>query len=1055
MAATLTVNVAPVAPTITTQPASQTVTAGQTATFVVAATGTAPMNYQWKKSGTAISGATSSSYTTPATTSSDNGAQFTVVVSNTAGTVTSTAATLTVSAAPVAPTITTQPGNQTVTAGQTATFAVAATGTAPLSYQWQKNGANISGATLASYTTPATTTADSGSTFAVVVTNIAGTVTSGAATLTVNAAPVAPTITTQPGNQTVIAGQTATFGVAATGTAPLNYQWKKSGTAISGATSASYTTPATTSSDNGAQFTVVVSNTAGSVTSNVATLTVSSVTTPPSVPSGLSASAASSSQINLTWNASTGGTGGIAGYRVYRGGSQIATTASTSYNDSGLAASTSYTYNVAAYDTIGNTSAQSAGASATTLGSSGGGGGATGNVPCGTTLPCSLGWYQIPNSNYSGVCPTYSGIQGGSGCAAVANAWGSAWADQSRSQMLLFGGGHVDYFGNEVYKLDLTAHPIAFSLARDTTHGSNLSGPGSCSETNADGTPNSRHDNDGMVYLPTPFDRYFIHGGNLANCGAFTNNYWNLSPSGYTWTKPTLPSTAPNPNLNGSSSTLDYDPVTAKVYMVETNANTFWKYDPSANAWTALNTSINACDTHGYEHTSVIDPIRRLYFCFGVGDAYKISLNSPYGATTLSLTGCTGIAAGTGPGAAYYPPDQTIVFWNGGNSVYEYNPDTDSCTTITYTGGPGSAQSSGTYKRFAYFAGAGGFLLVPDYSVNAFFLRLKDQNTENFQYRANQPGVLSYQGFDAAASFTQPSSGAMSGMFYATATGDCPSYPTTPCIVRDTSTYVSGGSSMRFDIKPFVTQDGQDYYYQRFGCAVGVTCSSPTSFGANSTFYIQFAFRADANWVNTFWPPYGNNQDTAPKLMIVHPSDASGQPNTCTGTQTVLVNEHGWGIPTGYISCGAANLYSMPDGVANQGTPVSYQGGWTAPAPFTGYQCDYQSGNRPSTPNCFLFSPNTWYTVYYKISLGTISAGAAPVSIEAYVGPYGQQLKKFINVTSNLTIPLDTGLNRFNALTLTQYMTGKTASNNPAASVWYDELIISTQPIPAPAGTTP
>jgi len=64
-------------------------------------------------------------------------------------------------------------------------------------------------------------------------------------------------------------------------------------------------------------------------------------------------------------------------------------------------------------------------------------------------------------------------------------------------------------------------------------------------------------------------------------------------------------------------------------------------------------------------------------------------------------------------------------------------------------------------------------------------------------------------------------------------------------------------------------------------------------------------------------------------------------------------------------------------------------------------------------------------------------------------------LKKFINVTSNLTIPLDTGLNRFNALTLTQYMTGKTASNNPAASVWYDELIISTQPIPAPAGTTP
>ncbi|MBZ5700181.1 MAG: immunoglobulin domain-containing protein, partial [Acidobacteriia bacterium] len=72
----------PLPPTITTQPASQTVTAGQTATFTVAATGTAPLTYQWKKNGTAISGATSTSYTTPATTSSDNGAQFTVTVTN-------------------------------------------------------------------------------------------------------------------------------------------------------------------------------------------------------------------------------------------------------------------------------------------------------------------------------------------------------------------------------------------------------------------------------------------------------------------------------------------------------------------------------------------------------------------------------------------------------------------------------------------------------------------------------------------------------------------------------------------------------------------------------------------------------------------------------------------------------------------------------------------------------------------------------------------------------------------------------------------------------------
>jgi len=187
-----TASAAPVAPSITAQPASQTVTAGQTASFSVAATGTAPLSYQWNKNGVAIPGVTSSSYTTPATTTSDNGTQLTVLVSNTAGSVTSNVAILSVSAASVAPSITTQPGSQTVTAGQTASFSVAATGTAPLSYQWNKNGVAIPGATSSSYTTPATTSSDNGAQFTVLVSNATGSVTSNAAILTVSAAPVAP-----------------------------------------------------------------------------------------------------------------------------------------------------------------------------------------------------------------------------------------------------------------------------------------------------------------------------------------------------------------------------------------------------------------------------------------------------------------------------------------------------------------------------------------------------------------------------------------------------------------------------------------------------------------------------------------------------------------------------------------------------------------------------------------------------------------------------------------------------------------------------------------------
>ena len=266
-----------VAPSIVAQPVSISILTGQTATFSVTATGTAPLAYQWKMNGTAIAGATGSTYTTPTETTSNNGAQFTVAVSNAAGTVISNAATLTVTTTPVAPSITTQPSNQTIFAGQTATFSVVANGTSPLSYQWSQNGTAIGGATSSSYTTPTETTSNSGATFSVVVSNSAGSATSNNATLTVNPDPVAPTITSQPASQTINAGQTATFSVTASGTAPLSYQWLQNGTAIGGATSSSYTTPVETVSNSGTHFSVTVSNSAGSATSNTATLTVNGV----------------------------------------------------------------------------------------------------------------------------------------------------------------------------------------------------------------------------------------------------------------------------------------------------------------------------------------------------------------------------------------------------------------------------------------------------------------------------------------------------------------------------------------------------------------------------------------------------------------------------------------------------------------------------------------------------------------------------------------------------------------------------------------------------------
>ena len=211
-------------PVITVQPQDQTANQGANATFSVTASGTAPLAYQWRLYTTNISGATASSYTRANVQPADAG-PYSVVVTNVAGSVTSSNANLTVN---VPPAITAQPQSLSVTVGSNAVFSVNATGTSPLSYQWQLKGTNISGATGTSFTRSPAQTNDAG-VYGVVITNVAGNVTSSNATLTVN---VPPTITAQPQGLRVWVGSDVTFTVTAAGTSPLSYQWRFNGTSL-------------------------------------------------------------------------------------------------------------------------------------------------------------------------------------------------------------------------------------------------------------------------------------------------------------------------------------------------------------------------------------------------------------------------------------------------------------------------------------------------------------------------------------------------------------------------------------------------------------------------------------------------------------------------------------------------------------------------------------------------------------------------------------------------------------------------------------------------------
>ena len=248
--------------------------------------------------------------------------------------VTSAAATLTVNPAT---SITTQPTSQTLCAGSNATFTVVAAGTAPITYQWKKGASNIVGATSASLTLNNITAADAASYTVVVHSGCGADVTSAAATLTVNAA---TSITTQPASQTVCTGSNATFTVVAAGTAPITYQWKKGGTDIVGATSASLTLNSVTAAD-AASYTVLVHSGCGAdVTSSAAVLTVNPSTSITTQPTNQIACAGS----NATFTVVAAGTAPIT-YQWKKGASNIvgATSASLTLNNVTAADAASYT----------------------------------------------------------------------------------------------------------------------------------------------------------------------------------------------------------------------------------------------------------------------------------------------------------------------------------------------------------------------------------------------------------------------------------------------------------------------------------------------------------------------------------------------------------------------------------------------------------------------------------------------------------------------------------------------------------------------------------------
>jgi hypothetical protein len=346
------------------------------------------------------------------------------------------------------------------------------------------------------------------------------------------------------------------------------------------------------------------------------------------------------------------------------------------------------------------------------IGAGGGAGTGTGGAAGTPEGPCSMpGWCALPNTKLKSVCPTVS-PGGATGCAAVVEAWSGGIADAAANRLIVWGGGHNDYWGNEVYALDLGTRML--SRLNEPSPPTNVA---SCPEALPDGTPSSRHTYNGLAYLGHA-NRMFSFGGSKSSCGYLGTGTWTLDLATLKWT-------SMDPHKGGTPAgnpgvVADTDPATHLVFLHDGAA--FWQYDFDTNTYTMLKDNVSI----DYNLNAVIDPKRKLFVMLGGNEAHVISIapGSTYAMSSPALTGCAALTNASYPGLAYDSKRDRIVGWAGGDTVQVLDMDTMSCTAVTNGGGPGPQRQAGTNGRWRYFPSLDVFAVVNAWDADSFALRL-------------------------------------------------------------------------------------------------------------------------------------------------------------------------------------------------------------------------------------------------------------------------------------------------------------------------------------------
>jgi hypothetical protein len=319
-------------------------------------------------------------------------------------------------------------------------------------------------------------------------------------------------------------------------------------------------------------------------------------------------------------------------------------------------------------------------------------------------------WYEVPNSHLRAVLPSVLPPAGNP--RNIMAAWSGGAYDTKRDRLIVWGGGHADYGGNEIYTFDVS------TLSWSRPWGPTPNIPHwrrPCTETEADGNPPSRHTYGGLVYLPN-LDRLWAGGGSLwCATGGASLATWLFDFTTLTWERK-----ADFPNTRDLEQVSAYDPLTGRVYFAHVSRSLF-EYDPVGNTWKRLE------HKHiGHDKTMALDPKRRTLVLVGGGQMLLYDLRPPGGWKTITPTGDTAILGARYPGFVYDPVSDRFVAWGGGSDVYVLDGGTMSWTKRTSTGPvvPSPATKTGTYGRWQYIPSRNVFIGVNSIDENVFIYRL-------------------------------------------------------------------------------------------------------------------------------------------------------------------------------------------------------------------------------------------------------------------------------------------------------------------------------------------